>query len=444
MTEWEHRKRVELAAKLTSLQGDMAQWSRMSAAGRELEKHHSQVQRLERDFGPVADRLADDANDTGTRDWRSVEQNVQDLLSVWGYFRDKLAVRLVPEYGSFLAAVDDFAWACYRPAQEAAVASGQIDADAIRQPPLVCLEDIGSPFSLVRGAAYEGELAASRRLTGAARELLRRLSVPVIAVPWFQLEHLPDALVIAHEVGHHVFGDLGLAGEVEQAVQESGTDVEEGWTAEMFCDVYGTICAGSAFAAALGDFLRVAEIADDATDLYPPTTTRLALCLAVLDLPEIGSQEASASLRTRWGAEGLEITEEERQLGQAVAAAIGTTPYPVIGRRLVDLGAFKAAHETSKDEQSVELLARRPTTTKDPRVLFAAAGAAFVQSPENYRTREVGAHVLKAAHAIREPGVRWRVGHAGGEPPRAVSTGRAANAYGGNAIYDILTQGSSS
>jgi hypothetical protein len=445
MTEWEHRKRTELAAKLASLQADMAQWSSRTAAGQDLQKHFSQVQRLDEEFGPAVKRLALDAEDTTVADrWRSVEQMVQDLLSVWGYFRDKLAVRLVPDYGRYLAAADDLAWACYQPAQKAAVAERVIDKRAVREPPLVCLEDVGSPFSLVRGTDFEGELTASHRLTGASRELLRRLPVPVIAVPWFQLEHLPDALVIAHEVGHHVLGDLGLDEEAGRAIHESGAGVEESWTAEMFCDVFGTLCAGSAFASSLADFLRLAQVSDDATDLYPPTTTRLALCLGVLELPDVGSETASEALRGRWAHEGLELSDEERHRGRDIASAIATAPYQVIGKRLVDLDVFGAADEMSKDEQADELLAKRPTTTTDPRVLFAAASTAFTQAPDTYREREVGTSVLAAAHDIREPGVRWRVGHDSSAPGAAGQrAGQQTSEQQSSAIYDLLDRLSS-
>jgi hypothetical protein len=266
----------------------------------------------------------------------------------------------------------------------------------------------------------------------------------VIAVPWFQLEHLPDVLIIAHEVGHHVFVDLGLDNDVVQTVREVKGEVRESWTEEMFCDVYGTLCAGSAFASSLGDFLRVAEVANDATDRYPPTTTRLALCLAVLELPEVGSEAASVTLRQRWSEEGLEITEEERQLGLAVATAIATTPYQVLGKRLVDLGAFTAAQELRKDQEKDELMAGREVSTRDPRVLFAAASSAFTHSPEGYRAMQIGASVLEAAKKIREPGVRWRVGHDAGAKHDEVQAGDAGGktpaGERARAIYELLTQ----
>jgi hypothetical protein len=436
VNDWQERKRVELTAKLSSLETDVGQWSGRSRPGQELEKHHSQLLRLERDFLPVAGRLATDAA-SATAGWRDVERAVHDLLSVWGYFRDKLALRLVPQYAGYLAAADDFAWACYQPMQRAAVEAGTVELDAVREPPLTCLDDVASPFSLVRGTSYEGEMAATERLVESSRVLMRRLPIPVIAVPWFQLQHLPDALVIAHEVGHHVVRDLGLEGTAADAVRgEPGAGFPGTWTVEAFCDVFGALCAGASFARSLADFLRVADVADDATDLYPPTQTRLALCLAVLDLQDGGAGDASRVVRGQWEAEGLVVPDDVCTRAAAVTTAVATSCYPQLGGRLLDVVSFDRAKETRKELEATELLAHRPTTTKDVRVLLSAAAAAFARDPELYRRVDVGGRVLESARAIREPGVRWRAGHLGDDDDDG-ATSRLAEA---EVIYDLLTR----
>ena len=422
MSDWDRRKQVELVAKLTSLQSDLRMWSERTKAAQPLEKNHSQVLRIEADLGPVASMLATDAAAEGVADrWRTVERAVQDLLSVWGYFRDKLAIRLIEEYGSYLSTADDFAWACYLPAQRAAIAKGDIDKAAVHEAPLTCLDDVSSPFSLLRGTSYAGELGAANVATQTSRDLLRQLPVPVITLPWSQLEHLPDALIIAHEVGHHVLRDFQLEDAVTEAVSTAGDgDFPPGWAVETFCDVFATLNTGSAFAASLADFLRVAEVADDATDLYPPTATRLALCLAVLELDDIRSADEASSLRKRWADEGLDIDSARANPAVAkVAVAVATTPYASLGARLVDLDAFNTTKERATEEEAAELLAHRETQARDVRVLLAAAGAAFAKEPEKYRTMDVGAQVLEAAAQIRDPGVRW----AGGEdaPPADVA-----------------------
>jgi len=432
MSAWQTRKRVEVGAKLESLVNDLERWRSRSTAGQDLEKHHSQVLRLQRDFEPVAGLLARDAGDASVADrWRTVERAVQDLLSVWGYFRDKLAVRLVPEYAGYLAAADDLAWACYRPAQQAAIAAGTVEVTVVREPPLACLDDVGSPYSLLRGTSYAGELAGGQQLVGSSQTLLRSLPVPVIAVPWFQLEHLPDALVIAHEVGHHVVRDLDL--------EQASMDVVGGaafetyrptWGTEVFCDVYGVLNAGSAFVAALSDFLRVSVVTDDATDLYPPTVTRLAICLAVLELDEVGCHQAAGRLRQRWAAEGLNVPASAE--ADAVAAGMTRTHFDGLGGRLLDVLGFGAHKETRTTGEATELLAHRPVKTKDVRVLFAAAAVAFAENPRRYHEVGVGPAVLERARAIREPGVRWRSGH-GSANGRAVLESEPAG------IYRLLT-----
>jgi hypothetical protein len=39
---------------------------------------------------------------------------------------------------------------------------------------------------------------------------VERLPIPPVGVPWFQLRPLPDALVLAHAIGHHVENDFDL------------------------------------------------------------------------------------------------------------------------------------------------------------------------------------------------------------------------------------------
>ena len=61
-----------------------------------------------------------------------------------------------------------------------------------------------SPFAISRGKAFQAEevigqaFPEDRRL----RMYLRQIPVSVIGVPWFQVCHLPDILVLAHETGH--------------------------------------------------------------------------------------------------------------------------------------------------------------------------------------------------------------------------------------------------
>ena len=87
-------------------------------------------------------------------------------------------------------------------------------------------------------------------MTPASRALAQRLPVPVVGVPWFQLYHLPDALVIGHEVGHLVERDTGLTATIQELVERAVTEARmdpgcvaawRGWAAEAFADVYGTL-----------------------------------------------------------------------------------------------------------------------------------------------------------------------------------------------------------
>jgi hypothetical protein len=144
-------------------------------------------------------------------------------------------------------------------------------------------------------------------------------------------------------------------------------------------------------------------------------------------------------MRDQWAGDGLNVANAEHAHSTlAVATAIATTQYEQLGgATLLELGPFDQEREAEKDVEAGELLARRPTTTNDIRVLFAAASAAFARNPEAYRNRSVGSDVLNAARRIREPGVRWR----GGREPDAA--GAAADPGEGStvrALYELLVR----
>ncbi len=444
MSSWEKRKGRELQAKLDSLRGDLQQWRERSRSGQPLETHHSQVRRIGQDLAPVLDRLAADiaADDIATS-WRTIERALLDLHRLWGYFRDKLVVRLVEDYARYLRAADDFAWACYLPAQRAAIEKAALPAEQVREPPLVCPSDVASPFSLARGSPYAAELGARGLTTAASRMAARRLPVPVVAVPWFQLNHLPDALILGHEVGHHVERDLGLGDEARAAVQAAtrgaagrAADAWPGWCTEAFCDVFGTLCGGTAFAMALADFLRVTgPPAADLDASYPPTEVRLGLCLAALE--DGGCSRHAAALRDRWAREGLDLADGETAFAAAeVGRALAAASYTGLGdQALRDVVAFGPRREEVAAADAADLRAGRPARTRDIRVLMAAAGAAFAEEPHAYLTAGVAAAVLGRAQQIREPGVRWR----GGTPPSDPDDAAQVGATLAGELYELLT-----
>jgi hypothetical protein len=119
----EDRRRAELRSKLSSIGEEFEQWRAASVRGALLSKHSSQIERTTEALAGLVDRIEQDLGDAEGeavlgRSQR-IERSVLDLHRLWDYFRSKLALRYVPWFQQPLYAVDELAWACYEPVQQA-------------------------------------------------------------------------------------------------------------------------------------------------------------------------------------------------------------------------------------------------------------------------------------------------------------------------------------
>jgi hypothetical protein len=418
MVSWETRKRAELAAKLRSVEDEHQHWLDLSAAGRPMEKHQSQVRAITDVLRPVARLLRDRVSAADVRaGWRTLEREVLDLHHVWGFFRDKWALRRLDEYRQYLVLADEFAWACYQAAQVPAVRAGTVALNAVRQPPLVYLGPVDGPLTLARGDSAEDELRSLPLQSRTACELVRQLPLPVVAVPWYQLLHLPEALIIGHEVGHLVVVDfLGLAA-VEQVVDsrlaELGANDGErtdwqAWAEEAFADVYGVLCGGPAYAHTLADLI-VSVGAEQAPDdrSYPPAALRLALTAGAL--AAAGCEEAARRVKDSWAAEGVPVTDAGTGTAEAVGAALVRGPYQAFGPKVTTLDqVVTCTAQCALDEQPQQLLNRWKPKTREIRTLLAVTAEAFRTAPEKFAHPVVQANILERAALIQQPGTRYR------------------------------------
>ena len=426
--ELTRRKKTELNKKLESLQQEWADWRDQSRATRPLEKHHSQIHRvtvrleaLVQEIVKELNLLADDSPQLLSRA-RELEGLMLEVHRVWEFFRSKLSLRSLPWFSKYLVAADDLAWDCYRAAQ-LKLSGGHLPPHHVKEPPLVFFNGGSSPFTQARNEAFEAEVVPNEELkTGAARQVLRALPIPVIGVPWFQVQHLPEALVIAHEVGHDVESDFRLTRELEQALEagfeEAGTDAARrgawrSWLGEIFADIYGVLACGPAFVGTLMDFLatdvgqteRAWRQAPD-WGFYPTDYLRIMVNLEVLRQRQLTRPEKD--LRAEWGAvyRSHAMGDYEADI-EAVVKAIITKPFAAFGGDpLPKVISFDGEDHNAAETDALRIIDGRTPQTNNVRILFAAASLAFRLNPETYNQMNVHKLVLDTASSIREGGVR--------------------------------------
>ena len=438
MADAAERKRAELLRKAGSLEAELAHWLKLSEPKGALEVHNSQIRRLSSQLSGYRARLDHHlgklAPDLVLAQAAGLEGAILELHRIWDFFRTKLALRLNPWLRDLLAVADELAWSLYRLPCAAAVKAKTVAAEAVKEPPLVFLNGGASPVALPRGVAYG--LDASPYLGLPLHhfaEVLKALPIPVIGIPWFQVSHLPDALLIGHEVGHHVQDDLGLGPQLDALLAGAQLPSAETatwlpWRDEMVADLFGTLTLGPAFAGALDDFLatdagRIAAETPATSGSYPTVYLRLWLCFAALE--RLGFEAQAAGLRADW--RQRHPTHQLGPLEQDVPAVVETlllSPLAGLGESsLRDIKAeqrplrFTAGHQARAEEVASDLLQPYPYKpgTKEVRTLPAGARLAFAQDPDAFG-RESTQKVLHASlrdaltGGVRAGGTRARAG----------------------------------
>lgn len=400
------RKRADIERRLSALNLEFAEWQKLSEAGGPFRKYHYSIQRLTGQLGGAARALRDKLEKADPLAAGSgIEAASLELHRIWEFFRSKLAQRTIGWYRDYLLAADELAWCCYRPARDLAVASNAaVGEKDVTEPPLVYFNGAASPLAVSRDVQYldfiEKPLIQRQIEVAEHRELLKRLPVPVIGIPWFHVQHLPDALLVCHEVGHIIEDDLKMGPRIEallgEALKSIAPDRHAAWTAwrgEVFADVAGALAAGPAFVEALVHFLAKSpeEIAAEKwpsfiTRTYPTTALRVRLNLEVLR--QLGFKSHVDDLGQRWGVvygETHALSTFDGDL-EPVVRALLDGPCPELGadqtfRKTLGLDAF--AWQLA-EEDAARLLAEIDPVAGDARVLFAAASIAYAKNPAAY------------------------------------------------------------
>lgn len=298
-----HRKLADTQAKSKALRQQLEHWRGLSASGKLLEKHHSQVLRISACLDGLLDRIDEELNRNGmdiVAQGRAIEEKLLGAHTIWEFFRSKLAQRLDNTLRDHLCVCDEYAWDCYEPVRAKYVATVTNDAAAaatasvsgfIKEPPLTFLNGGWSPYAVSRDTEFEVERTASAwSLQKDFRAVIESLPVPLLGVPWFQVAYLPDVLVVAHEVGHIVEWDFDLGAELDEAVRASNVPPDRlvawyAWRPEVFADLYGCMAGGVQFALAVVDFLALGNPTPQSVTgwgRYPPPWLRAQLLVSTL------------------------------------------------------------------------------------------------------------------------------------------------------------------
>jgi hypothetical protein len=256
-----------------------------------------------------------------------------------------------------------------------------------KEPPLVYFSATWSPFMTPRDASFHSEVRAGFGAAAVLRddtflEVLKRLPVPLISMPWHHVFHLPGALIIAHEVGHVVETDFDLTDDIVMALSKASLDHRDtwiNWSSEVFADLYGCLCMGPAFVGAMMDLLAttVSFVQGETRSggKYPTRALRIELMLEALG--QTGhAHEAAARLRATWEeAYGplQAMLEFKPDVAKVVTAILGG-PYKTAA--LTDIIRFPTDKGSAVKTIAEAAAGNWPEMLKDypePQLLFAAA-----------------------------------------------------------------------
>ncbi|MCP1783886.1 hypothetical protein [Bradyrhizobium japonicum] len=420
MTSIYQRKEIGLDQKLKALDAEFNQWSKLSSAGKTLEKHHTQVLALTghlKGLRRSTEQIFKEARDQHTIliDARETEALILGIRRIWEFFRSKLVQRWDEDLRRFLQLADELAWSCYQPALEAS-------QSARREPPLVFLNGGLSPFALSRNRAFRAEDVPGQPLAPDTYDpVLQRLPIAVIGVPWHQTAHLPDLPVVAHETGHAVEQNLGLHEEVLAALATKLNGAAhlpqwQAWAAETFADLWGALTLGPAFVSSLIDFLagnpvQIQNEVASTGDEYPTANLRIRLCLRVLE--RMGFDEDAQTLKAQWelqyGRDGMPAAYV--QDAADVADALLDASFSGLGGagpllNLPDL-RFKAEDDEYARKGAKERSeAKSAESANTARRLVAAARQLYDQDPQAYIDQQCNSGFISDAQRIIKPGTR--------------------------------------
>jgi hypothetical protein len=393
------RKGIEACHRLKAFDAEFDTWLDTSKDGAEFQRHGSQIRALKSMLkafhGSLAEPMSCDAKPPATPPLETstdASRLALALFGIWDFFRVKLDQRRNPGYARALRQADELAWLCYRPARDL----------GLKEPPLVFFNGGTSPFILRRNTRFYADGVPAELATDESiLEATSKLPFPVIGVPWTQVSYAPDAVVIAHEVGHAIEIDLALKDDLDAAIDGALGTAGQGraghwkqWRSEIFADLYGCLSLGPSFGRTVRDFLAapkdviVSEL-PSASSSYPPASARVRFLAAALE--GLGFAD---DLWPDWQQIYDSVADAAAPFvddAPAVAKALSTTPLERLAKQpITSLIGFTPEQATLADKLAAKAAARENVpATSDVRALFAAVRLAYDADPDGCTRREV-------------------------------------------------------
>ncbi len=242
----------------------------------------------------------------------------------------------------------------------------------------------------------------------------------MVSLPYYQTAHLPETMVLAHEMGHVAEMDLELSGALAGAldavpdavITPERKAVWERCRIEAFADVFGATVGGIAFCRALASFLArdrdsitEEKIGDSKKYAYSSRYLRVLMVLEVLRRD--GTRpESAGKLEAEWRSAYGDVHRYqsfESDLPSLVKCFVDE-PFEELGNRSIrTLCGLAAADETQAAKDAGDMLEYSTTPeATDPRLLFAAAALAYDRNPEQYTESGVEELVLERIAAVAD------------------------------------------
>jgi hypothetical protein len=387
------RKRIEVMRRLDALDAEFNRWLRDSERGERFQKHHTQIRSVAELLQGHRERIGTKLrSDPGLSTSREMSRIVLALFRIWEFFRAKFAQRLEMPFLPYLQIADEFAWLCYKPVYDNAIATGK----RFREPPLVYLNGGLSPFILTRDTSFQAEAVPGDLIRDSSlQKAMARLPFPVIGIPWYQITQLPDILVVAHEVGHSIEADFNLTPALNVLIESalkpnaraSRLNHWVAWLSEVFADFCGCLGGGPAFVTALADFLLADrdEIIRQAPgeDSYPPANVRVRINASILEKLNFATE--AQALLAKWNPLFPLPAEQEpyvRDAGEIITRLIDLPFAEFGGRTLPSILRFDTTQQRRALEQAGLAFARKQLKHyQDVRLTLAAARLAYETNP---------------------------------------------------------------